>query len=111
MAVGDGVSDGTGTGVKVGVSVGGTITVGVGVSVGKGVTVSVGVGTVGVGRLKLSRMLLSTSAFSPMRVNRRVRDTVATVLKRQPGKRQFGEYLAQRILAVANLDNQQALRI
>ena len=46
--------------------------VSVGMSVGSGVFVGVADGAVGVARLKLRETRLSTSAFSPIRVNRNV---------------------------------------
>ena len=86
-----GVGVSVGVGCSVGVSVGGRmICVDVGVAVGvggncvgDGVNVGVAGGAVGVGRLRFSRMRLSTSAFLPISVRRRVTIPLGMPLKFQ----------------------------
>ena len=68
-----GVSVGDSVGVSVGALVGGMmigVGVCVGMRVGAGEIVGVGGGAVGVGRLRLRVMRFSTSALSPIKVNR-----------------------------------------
>ena len=74
-----GVEVGNSVGVSVGISVGDSVGVSVGNSGGSGVLVGgsikivgVAVGTVGMGRLRLRVTRFSTSALSPIRVNRNV---------------------------------------
>jgi len=83
-----GIGVGNSVGVSVGISVGDSVGVSVGSSGGTGVSVAgimiivgVAVGTVGMGRLRLRMMRFSTSALSPINVNRNVMIPLGTVDK------------------------------